>query len=105
MARRLLLIALLTLGLAPAAAPAAEPRSGTVSATATTTQWRGVLVAGYPSYATIVLGDAEGANAADPCVAPSCDSFRLKVETGGGDLTIKAASPDTEIVTVRVSGP
>ena len=106
MARGLtLLLATLALAIVPATASAATPASGTVSPTAPTTQWSGDLAAGYASYAAYVLGDAAGANAAAPCLVPSCDSFALHVGSGGGDVTIKAASPETGIVTVRVAGP
>jgi len=105
MGRTAAVLAVLALALVPACARAATPASGTVSDTAPTVSWQGDLVAGYPSYASFVLGDAGGANAALPCAPPSCDSFALHVGTGGRDLVIRATSPETDIVTVRVAGP
>jgi len=99
------MLAAVLLVLAPASARAATPASGTVSATSPTVSWTGDLAAAYPSYAALVLGDAAGANAVTPCAPPSCDSFALHVATGGRDLVVRAASPQTDIVTVRVTAP
>jgi X-Pro dipeptidyl-peptidase len=108
MARRVFALALVALALGGGGATvarAAEPASGQVSAAAPTVTWKGSVTGAYPSYAAFLLGDAAGANAALPCQAPSCETFALHVADGGRDLAIKASSPDTNTVSIRLRGP
>ena len=98
------LLVLLALVVVPATARAAEPAAATVSADQPATSWHGSVTGGYATYAALVGADLGGAAGSAPCVAPSCDTFKLTVE-GTRSLQIVVRSPETDIVTVRVTGP
>ena len=89
----------------PATASAATPASGTVSPTSPTVAWSGSLSGGYVTYAAMVVGNAAGLVGAVPCLPLTCDSFALTVSGADQDLVIGATSPDTDIVTVRLTAP
>jgi X-Pro dipeptidyl-peptidase len=105
MTRRLLLAAALLALALPASAGAAEPAAATISAESPATSWHGTVTGGYASYAALVLAEAGGAEGSVPCVAPSCDSYALTVAGGPRRVQIVVRSPQTEIVSVRVTSP
>jgi X-Pro dipeptidyl-peptidase len=89
----------------PATAGAATPASGTVSPAAPNVAWQGSVTGGYLSYAAMVAANAGGLVGSVPCAPLVCDSFALTVSGAGQDLVIGASSPDTDIVTVRLTAP
>ena len=97
---RLVLAFLLALALAAASAVAAEPESGSVSAAAPTTEWKGTA----PGYGFSLAADVQGG--IDPCEQPYCDVYTLEVKTsatltialttdsGAGFTTVEVEKPD-----------
>lgn len=80
-----LLAALMLLILPASVALASEPSSGEISTSSPKIEWTGSTTSSYPNYVTMNQ-DPDGT----PCQTPTCDSFTLKVATGGVDLLIKA---------------
>lgn len=97
---RLVLGSIVALALLVAPAGAADPESGSVSASAPSTEWKGTA----PGYGFSVFADTQGG--IDPCEQPYCDSYTLDVkdkgtltitlttDSGAGFTTVEVEKPD-----------